>query len=103
MLAQREKEIPSDYNPPARLARVLLEEKKLSEAESAVNRALDRMPRSQRRIGILGLKLKILKAQGKPVDKVLKEQLEVMRSLPAPQRNPDQEARLEEQLKTASR
>ena len=31
---QREKEMPDDYNPPARLARVLFEEKKLPEAES---------------------------------------------------------------------
>ena len=101
LLAQREKEMPSDYNPPARLARVFLEEKKLTEAEAAVDRALDKMPKSQRRVGILGLKAKILKAEGKPVDPVLREQLEVLRSLPAPQRNPEQEARLEAQLKTA--
>ena len=35
LLARREKEMPQDYNPPARLARVLLEEKKLTEAEAA--------------------------------------------------------------------
>ena len=103
LLAQREKEMPSDYNPPARLARVLLEEKKLADAESAVNRALEKMPKSQRRIGILGLKIKILKAQGKPTGQVLKEQLDTMRSLPATQRDPEQEAKLEEQIKTASR
>src|SRR4051812_4356364 len=33
LLARREKEMPKDYNPPARLARVLFEEKKLPEAE----------------------------------------------------------------------
>jgi tetratricopeptide (TPR) repeat protein len=103
LLAQREKEMPSDYNPPARLARVYLEEKKLPEAEAAVDRALAIMPRSQRRIGVLGLKAKILKAEGKPVDAVLREQLEVLRSLPAPQRNPEQEKKLEDQLKTAAR
>jgi tetratricopeptide (TPR) repeat protein len=103
LLAQREKEMPSDYNPPARLARVYLEEKKLPQAEAAVDRALAIMPRSQRRIGILALKARILKAAGKPVDAVLREQLEVLRSLPSPQRNPEQEAKLEQQLKTAAR
>ena len=103
LLARREKEMPSDYNPPARLARVLLEEKKLPEAEGAVDRALSMMPRSQRRIGVLGLKAKILKAEGKPIDAVVREQLEVLRALPAPQRNPAQEAKLEEQLQTAAK
>lgn len=103
LLAQREKEMPSDYNPPARLARVLLEEKKLPQAEAAVDRALSMMPRSQRRVGILGLKAKILAAQGKPTDAVLREQLDVLRALPQPQRNPVQEAKLEAQLKTAAR
>ncbi|MGZ6142850.1 MAG: tetratricopeptide repeat protein, partial [Myxococcales bacterium] len=98
LLAQREKQMPDDYNPPARLARVLFEEKKLAEAEQAVDRALDKMPHSQRRVGILGLKAKILKAQGKSAEPVLREQLEVLRSLPAPQRNPEQEAKLSEQL-----
>ena len=98
LLAAREKEMPSDYNPPARLARVYFEEKKLPEAEAAVDRALSMMPKSQRRIGILGLKAKILKAQGKSTDAVLHEQLDVLRSLPAPQRNPDLEAKISEQL-----
>ena len=103
LLVRREKEMPSDYNPPARLARVLLEERKLPEAEVAVDRALSMMPRSQRRLGVLGLKAKILTAESKPVDAVVREQLDVLRTLPAPQRNPEQEARLEEQLKTAAK
>jgi tetratricopeptide (TPR) repeat protein len=103
LLARREKEMPDDYNPPARLARVLFEEKKLPDAEAAVDRALEKMPKSQRRIGILGLKAKILKAEGKNTSAVLREQLDVFHALPTPQRNPDQEKKLEEQLKTASR
>ncbi len=103
LLAQREKEMPDDYNPPARLARVLFEEKKLPEAEAAVDRALAMMPRAQRRVGVLGLKAKILEAQGKPVDGVLKEQLDVLRSLPSPQKSPEQERKIEDRLKTASR
>jgi tetratricopeptide (TPR) repeat protein len=103
LLVQREREIPSDYNVPARLARVYFEEKKVPEAEAEIDRALAMMPRSQRRIGILGLKAKILKAGGKPVEHVVREQLDVLRSLPQPQRSPEQEKKLEEQLKTAAR
>lgn len=98
LLAQRAKEMPHDYNPPARLARVYLQEKKLPEAEAAVDRALSIMPKSQRRVGILGLKAKILKAEGKSQTDVLREQLDVLRSLPAPQRDAEQEAKLSEQL-----
>jgi thiol-disulfide isomerase/thioredoxin len=103
LLARREKEMPRDYNPPARLARVLLEEKKLPQAEAAVDRALAKMDRGQRRVGILALKAKILKAQGKSASSVLREQLEVLRSLPKTQRKPTQEAELESQLRTAKR
>jgi predicted Zn-dependent protease len=104
LLTQREKDMPSDYNPPARLARVLLEEKKLPDAEAAVDRALGKMTRGQRRVGILGLKAKILSAEGKPVEAVLREQLDVLRSLPSSQRNPETEKKIESQLgnKTAS-
>jgi thiol-disulfide isomerase/thioredoxin len=103
LLVQREKEMADDYNPPARLARVYLEEKKLPEAEGAVDRALSKMDRGQRRIGVLGLKAKILKAQGKPAAAVLREQLEVLRALPATQRNPEMEAKIERELGSASR
>lgn len=103
LLARREKEMADDYNPPARLARVYLEEKKLPEAEAAVDRALSKMDRGQRRIVVLGLKANILKAQGKPVTAVLREQLEVMRALPATQRRPEMEAKVERELGSASR
>ena len=103
LLAQREKEMPEDYNPPARLARVLFEEKKLPQAEAAVDRALAKMDRGQRRVGILELKAKILKAQGKSTTAVLREQLDVLRSLPKTQRKPAQEAEIERRLATAAR
>ena len=92
-----------DYNPPARLARVYLEEKKLPDAEAAIERALAKMDRGQRRVGVLGLKAKILKAEGKPVASVLREQLEVLRALPANQRRPEMEAKIERELGSASR
>lgn len=42
MLAQSERDFPSDYNPPARLAAVLLRMKRYDDALAAVKRALDR-------------------------------------------------------------
>jgi thiol-disulfide isomerase/thioredoxin len=103
LLSAREKQMADDYNPPARLARVYLEEKKLPDAEAAVDRALSKMDRGQRRIGILGLKASILKAQGKPATAVLREQLEVLRGLPRNQRRPEMEAKIERELGSASR
>ena len=102
LLRQREKEMPGDYNPPARLARVLLEEKRYPEAEATVDRALSGMPRSQRRISVLELKEKILAAEKKPVDAVLREELETLRTLPAPQRRPQREAEIQGKLGTTS-
>jgi hypothetical protein len=103
LLAQREAEMPQDYNPPARLARVLFEERKLPEAEAAIDRALAKMDRGQRRVGILELKEKILAAQGKPTAPVVREQLEVLRGLPATQRRPEKEAAIERKLGSARR
>jgi hypothetical protein len=103
LLAGREKEMPDDYNPPARLGRVYLEEKKLSEAEAAVDRALSKMTRGQRRIGILGLKAKILKAEGKPTSDVVREQLAVWRELPKTQQSPALEERLRGELAEAEK
>jgi predicted Zn-dependent protease len=101
LLSRREAEMPDDYNPPARLARVYFEEKKLPEAESAVDRALSRMTRGQRRVGILGLKARILAAEGKPTGDVVREQLAIFRELPQSQRNPDTEQSLAKALAQA--
>ena len=98
LLAAREKEMPGDYNPPARLARVLLEEKRAPEAEAAVNRALALMSQGPRKVGILGLKARILEAQGKDKTPVLREQLALIKGLPATQRNPETEAKLQKEL-----
>ena len=103
LLSQREKEMPSDYNPPARLARVLLKEQKLPEAERAIDRALGedgprpaagRHPRAEeadpRRREEAGDRRAARRA-GRPA------------GLPKTQRQPQREADLEAQLKTASR
>src|SRR5438876_476922 len=52
---------------------------------------------------MLDLKAKILKAEGKSITAVLREQLDVLRSLPKTQRKPAREAEIERQLATASR
>ncbi len=98
LLALREKELPRDFNPPARLARVLLEEKKLEGAEAAADRALRLMPEGPRRAGILGLKARILAAEGKPARDTLGEELQLLRSLPPSQRRPKREAEIAAQL-----
>ncbi|GAC1337324.1 MAG: hypothetical protein NVSMB23_03620 [Myxococcales bacterium] len=98
LLVQREKEMPGDYNPPARLARVLLEEKKLALAEAAVDRALALMTQGPRRVGILALKARIWAGQGRSPAPVLREQLALLRALPQAQRRPAAEARLEAEL-----
>jgi predicted Zn-dependent protease len=98
LLSEREKQIPDDYNPPARLARVLFEEKKLPQAEAAVDRALAKMTRGQRRIGVLSLKARILQAEGKPTAGVVQEQLDVFRELPRTQQTPELEAQLRKKL-----
>jgi tetratricopeptide (TPR) repeat protein len=101
LLSEREKQIPDDYNPPARLARVLFEEKKLPEAEAAVDRALSKMTRGQRRIGVLSLKSRILQAEGKPTAAVVQEQLDVFRELPRTQQTHELEAQLRKKLAEA--
>jgi thiol-disulfide isomerase/thioredoxin len=98
LLAAREKEMPGDYNPPARLARVLLEQKRAPEAEAAVNRALALMTQGPRKVGILGLKARILEAQGKDKAPVLREQLALIKSLPSTQRNPETQEKVEKEL-----
>jgi tetratricopeptide (TPR) repeat protein len=103
LLVAREKEMPDDYNPAARLARVYFEEKKFPEAEAAVDRALSKMSRGQRRIGVLGLKAKILAAQGKPTSDVVREQLAVFHELPKTQQRAATEERLQHELAQAEK
>ena len=98
MLTEREQQLPGDYNPPARLARVLFEEKQYAPAEAAIDRALERMTQGPRRVGILALKAQILAAEGKPAEPVLREELDVLRALPQGQRRPGAEKTLEAEL-----
>lgn len=74
MLTASERDFPGDYNPPARLARVYLDAKKLDEAKQAVDRAGDRVygPRSLR---VFALAADIAAARGdRPGERAALEQ-----------------------------
>jgi tetratricopeptide (TPR) repeat protein len=103
LLSAREKQMPYDYNPPARLARVYYEEKRFGEAENAIDRALSKMTRGQRQISILSFKAKILTAEGKPTADVIREQLAIFHELPQTLQNPDTERSLTQALADADR
>ncbi len=61
------------------------------------------MTRGQRRMGVLGLKARILDKEGKPTADVVQEQLEVLKELPKTQRSPDLEAQLQKKLAEAQK
>ena len=63
MLVESERDFPDDYNPPARLARAYLDEKRLDDARAAIDRAGARVygPRSLR---VFDLAADIAKARG---------------------------------------
>lgn len=76
MLEQREREIPDSYEPPARLASVLVHMKRWDAALGAVNRALAHAY-GPRKLDYLELKERILRAQGNgtALVEVLEQQL----------------------------
>ncbi len=65
MLAQRERELPGSYEPPARLAGVLFKTGRLPEALAAIDRAVARAY-GPRRVGYLKLRADILDKSGDP-------------------------------------
>jgi thiol-disulfide isomerase/thioredoxin len=90
MLAQREKEMPDAYEPPARLAGVLLRAGKLAEAKAAAERAIARAY-GPRRLRYVAVKAQIL---GKMGDKAgalgaLREEVRGWEALPKGQASPE--------------
>jgi thiol-disulfide isomerase/thioredoxin len=63
-LEQSEKELPKDFNPPARLALAHKELGKLDLAEAAIGRALERNTGGPRRIRLFEIRASILAAKG---------------------------------------
>jgi tetratricopeptide (TPR) repeat protein len=104
MLATSERELPADYNPPARIARVYLELKRYDEALAAANRALSR-GYGPRKVRLFLLKADVLHARGDAPALVttLKEAVAFTRTLPPAEVPPKMTADLEKRLADASR
>jgi hypothetical protein len=65
------------------------------------NRALAKMPQGPRKVGILGLKARILAARGKDRTPVLREQLALLDSLPKTEGRRETRKKIEAELKAA--
>ncbi len=88
MLQESEKDLPDDYNPPARLALAYFEMKKLDEALAASNRALPKVS-GPRRIQVLRTRSDIFAARGDAAGarEALEQALAYAESLPPGQRS----------------
>lgn len=99
-LLQSEKELPSDYNPPARLALVYRELGKLDEGLAAIDRALTRCTAGPRKLRLYDTRISLLEAKGDVagVKQTLAEAVVYAKALPAAQRPQARVAALEERL-----
>ena len=97
MLQKSEAGLPTDYNPPARLARVYLELGSYNDGLAAADRALERAY-GPRKTTILATKADLLVKVGRVADarKAVEEQLAILRALPV--RKPASEKAAEEKL-----
>jgi tetratricopeptide (TPR) repeat protein len=88
MLEASERDLPSDYNPPARLALAYKEMKKFDEALAASDRALSKAY-GPRKVGILRTRSEIYQGMGKPAEAVatLEGAIRYAEGLPAEQRS----------------
>ena len=98
-LLQSEKDLPNDYNPPARLAIVYRELGRFDDALAASDRALARAY-GPRRIRILEVKASIFEKQHDPAGAraAIEQALTIASSLPAAQHGPVEAARLKQRL-----
>ena len=98
-LQHSEKDLPDDYNPPAREAIVYMELGKLDDALAANNRALQKVygPRTLR---VLSNRAEIYTRMQKPAEarKTLQDAIAFAEKLPAGQRNPHSIERLKKDL-----
>lgn len=94
-LQQTERDLPTDYNPPARLALLYREAGRLDDALAAIDRALARVY-GPRTIRLLETKAGIQSARGEPAAarKTLEAALKTAEALPAAQRRDEIVARL---------
>ncbi len=99
-LVQSEKDLPEDYNPPARLALVYREAGRLDEAMAAIERAFGRAY-GPRKLRLYEIKASILVKKGDVAGAkaVLAEGIAFGKGLPAAQRAEKAIARLDDELK----
>lgn len=93
------RDLPEDYNPPARLALLLREAGRLDEALAASDRALAKAY-GPRKLNLLDARATILEKKGDPdgAKAVLRQALEFAQTLPEPQRPKGMIARIEKRL-----
>ena len=99
MLQESERDLPDDYNPPARLAVAYLQMQKLDEALAASNRALPKVS-GPRRLSVLQTRASIFEKRGDPAAarEALEQALAYAESLPAGQRSERQIQALKKRL-----
>ena len=104
MLEQRERELPDAYEPPARLAGVLLKAGRLPEARAAVERAIGKSY-GPRRLRYLGLRAEIQARQGDVAGALatLREEVKGSEALPPGQASPERVADAKRRLDEAER
>ncbi|HKY40147.1 MAG TPA: thioredoxin family protein [Polyangiaceae bacterium] len=99
LLLERERALPTSYNPPHYLARLYRDSAQWDAGLMAIERALSKAY-GPRRIGLLGIKADLLKGGGRRDDAraVLQQQLAEYRALPAGLRQPGAEVAVEKRL-----
>jgi tetratricopeptide (TPR) repeat protein len=99
MLEQSERDFPSDYNPPARLASALLELKRYDDATSAVKRALAKAY-GPRKLRLWSLEADIALAKGDKASarQALEDALAFAKTVPLTREYPKLRDRLQKRL-----
>jgi len=101
MLEQSERDLPKDYNPPARLVSAYREAHRYDDALAASERAL-KLAYGPRKIGIFRNRASVFVAQGDKASarKTIEEAVHYAESLPAEQRSDNVIASMKKQLDT---
>jgi thiol-disulfide isomerase/thioredoxin len=102
-LKASEKDLPKDYNPPARLALIYRELGKPDDALAAIERALGKCKEGPRKLRLFDLKASVLEKKGDAAarKKTLEEAVKYAKKLPRAQVSEKRIALLEEQLQKA--
>ncbi len=100
-LKQSERDLPADYNPPARLALIYLTAGRYDDALAAVDRALGKVygPRALR-LYATKADIQVKKGDRAGAHKTLDQALRVARALPVEQRRAQNVAAIEEKLQS---